>query len=161
MKIFDTHTHLNADQFVDEVGKLIQEAAQRLGVTCIKCYANDSLKCHELYEPESFDVVVLDAPCMGLGVISRKPDIRLNTKQEDMDEILNLQRDLLESVYSLIKKGGTLVYSTCSLNKKENETQSGAFRQRHSEFVLDKERTIFPFEAHSHGFYICVMKRGI
>jgi len=141
--------------------KLIEEAASRLGVTCIKCYANDSLKCHEIYEAESFDVVVLDAPCMGLGVISRKPDIRLNTKQEDMDEILHLQRDLLESVYSLVKKGGTLVYSTCSLNKKENEMQSSAFRERHPEFVVERERTIFPFEAHSDGFYICVMKREI
>lgn len=139
--------------------KLMEEAASRLGVTCLKAKVADSLQCQEMYEKESFDVVVLDAPCMGLGVMGRKCDIRLNTKMEDMDGILELQRALLESVYPLVKKGGTLVYSTCSLNRKENENQSKAFRDRHPEFICESERTIFPFEYHSDGFYICVMKR--
>lgn len=139
--------------------KLMEEAATRLGVTILECKQADSLKCHEMYDKESFDVVVLDAPCMGLGVMARKADIRLNTKMEDMDGILELQKGLLESVHDLVKKGGTLVYSTCSLNKKENEMQSKAFRERHPEFIVENERTIFPFEYHSDGFYICVMKR--
>lgn len=139
--------------------KLMEEAAQRLGVTCASFICADSLKCHEMYEEANFDVVVLDAPCMGLGVLGRKSDIRLTAKMEDMDGILSLQRDLLESVYALVKVGGTLVYSTCSLNRKENEIQSQSFRERHSEFSLKEEKTILPFEYHSDGFYICVMKR--
>ena len=71
-----------------------------------------------------------------------------------MDEIIPLQQELLESVSVLLKKGGRLVYSTCTLNKKENEKQIENFLKKHDDFICEKMRTIFPYEYDSDGFFM-------
>ncbi|MBR3840182.1 MAG: 16S rRNA (cytosine(967)-C(5))-methyltransferase RsmB [Erysipelotrichales bacterium] len=139
--------------------ELMRNAATRLGVTNTEFKTFDSTKCHEEYSKESFNVVVVDAPCSGLGVMGRKPDIRLQDKQSSMDEILQIQAQILESVHELVKINGKLVYSTCSLNKKENEKQVESFVNKHPNYRIDYERTIFPYEYDSDGFYICRLIR--
>lgn len=121
-------------------------------VTCI-CY--DSTKLHEKTKLiGSFDKILLDAPCLGLGVIRRKPDIVLSLKEEDLDEIVLLQAKLLEEAYLMLKDGGELVYSTCSINKKENDSQVMAFLSKHKDMKRVYEKQIFPDEYDSDGFYI-------
>ena len=121
-------------------------------VTCI-CY--DSTKLSEKVKLiESFDKVLLDAPCLGLGVIRRKPDLILNLRPENLDEITLLQEKLLEQAYLMLKEKGELVYSTCSINKKENDAQIMAFLGRHKDMKRVFEKQLFPDEYNSDGFYI-------
>lgn len=136
-----------------EIMKKYLTSLQLTNVTCV-CY--DSTKLHEKSKLiGSFDKVLLDAPCLGLGVIRRKPDIAMSLQGEKLDEIVLLQAKLLEEAYLMLKEGGTLVYSTCSINKKENDAQIMAFLGKHKDMKRVFEKQIFPFDYDSDGFYIC------
>lgn len=111
------------------------------------------------FEEETFDRILIDAPCSGLGDLSRKPEIRLHLKPENIDELVKTQAEILSSCSAYLKKGGRLVYSTCTLNRKENENQIKAFLKNHEDFVLISEKTMFPFEEDSDGFYAAVLER--
>ncbi|MFR6098931.1 MAG: hypothetical protein ACLUIS_02225 [Longibaculum sp.] len=74
-------------------------------------------------------------------------------------EIIQIQQKLLENAYPLLKNGGNIVYSTCTINKKENEKQIQAFIKRHPDMKVIKEQTILPFEYHSDGFYMCLLEK--
>lgn len=133
--------------------ELIESNLKRYGIVNTKTFACDSRQLNEIFDSESFDCILLDAPCSGLGTVRHKPDIRTNITPESIDEIVQLQKQLLDTASTLLKKGGTLVYSTCTLNRKENERQTASFLKNHPDFTLLEERTIFPFEFDSDGFY--------
>ena len=103
------------------------------------------------------DVVLCDAPCSGLGVIGRKPDIRLHFSKEALEELQSLQREILTTVQSYVKRGGQLLYSTCSLSFKENE-ENRDFILRNFPFTLIKEEKFMPGEP-SDGFYLALFQR--
>ena len=105
------------------------------------------------------DVVLCDAPCSGLGVIGRKPDIRLHFSKESLDELQKLQREILTTVQAYVKKGGQLLYSTCSLSFKENE-ENRDFILRNFPFTLIKEEKFMPGEP-SDGFYLALFQRKL
>ena len=96
---------------------LIQQQLTRLQVSIVDVKAYDSTKLIELYPPLTFDKILLDAPCSGLGVLARKPEIKYH-ESNAMDEIIQIQQKLLENAYPLLKNGGNIVYSTCTINKK-------------------------------------------
>lgn len=122
---------------------------------------------------EAFDVVLSDLPCSGLGVIGRKADIKYRLTEESLKSIYELQRNILENVSKYVKKGGFLVYSTCTVNKKENEEQverlvsDGLFEYSKLKFLPDvlKDRenngclTLMQGIDDSDGFFIAVLKR--
>ncbi len=137
---------------------LIQQQLTRLQVSIVDVKAYDSTKLIELYPPLTFDKILLDAPCSGLGVLARKPEIKYH-ESNAMDEIIQIQQKLLENAYPLLKNGGNIVYSTCTINKKENEKQIQAFIKRHPDMKVIKEQTILPFEYHSDGFYMCLLEK--
>ena len=113
--------------------KLIEAQAQRLGLENIRPMVRDAAKKREdLYR--TMDGVLLDAPCSGLGFMAQKPDIKLRVTEESVRELTELQAGLLDTVCEYVKPGGTLVYSTCSILKDENERQAAAFLERHPEF---------------------------
>ncbi len=132
--------------------KLIQQTIRQHQLSCVSCQCADSTALP--LSPESYAKILLDAPCSGLGTLKNKADIRLRIKPENIDEIVQLQSRLLDSAAGLLKKGGCLVYSTCTLNKKENERQLAAFIGRHPDFTLDCQRTVMPMELDSDGFFI-------
>lgn len=135
--------------------EIMKKYLKELGLSNITCVCYDSTKLHEKEKLiASFDKILLDAPCLGLGVIRRKPDILKDLTSQKLDEICFLQEKLLEEAYILLKPHGTLVYSTCSINKKENDGQIMAFLSRHSNMKKMFEKQIFPFEYNSDGFYI-------
>ncbi|KAK2999575.1 hypothetical protein RJ639_024323, partial [Escallonia herrerae] len=104
--------------------------------------------------PVKFDKVLLDAPCSGLGVLSKRADLRWNRRLEDMEQLKVLQDELLDAASMLVKPGGVLVYSTCSIDVEENEERVAAFLQRHREFCIDSaDRYISPDFVTEHGFY--------
>ncbi|NLG82036.1 MAG: 16S rRNA (cytosine(967)-C(5))-methyltransferase RsmB [Bacilli bacterium] len=121
---------------------LINEHKERLGLSCIKPTLCDARKLTEVFEPQSFDRVLVDAPCSGFGVIRRKPEIKYNKKPSDIDTIVVLQKEIIDEAIKLVKPGGTLVYSTCTLNKKENEKMVEYILNKYQDFKLNKE----PFE---------------
>lgn len=141
--------------------KLMDQAAERLNYHSIHTRVLDATTCHEQFEKNSFDRVLVDVPCSGYGVLKRKNDIKVHMKPEDMDEIIPLQRSILESACQVVKQDGILVYSTCTLNKKENENQMKQFLERHPEFVSEHIETIFPFETGNDGFFICRMRKVV
>lgn len=117
--------------------KLIADQASRLGLTNIETKAMDSRKASEQFAPESFDKILVDAPCSGFGVIRRKPDLKYVKTKSDVENLAKIQLDILKSVSGLLKKGGTLVYSTCTVDKTENEGVVKEFLSSHPEFEPD------------------------
>ncbi len=154
--------------------KLIDEQARRLQLSIIKTKATDSRKAGELFEKESFDCILVDAPCTGLGVIRRKPDIKWQKQEADIQRISTIQHAILDAVAPLLKKGGRLVYSTCTIDALENEQVVQDFLEKHQNFQLDetlKERLpkkaqplyrngmvqILPSDFQTDGFFISSM----
>lgn len=143
---FDLHEHRT---------KLIEQEAERLGIDIIHPESADST----IKEFDTdYDLVLCDVPCSGYGVLARKPDMKLKLKPEEMDTLIPLQYSLLENGAKAVKEGGRLVYSTCTLNKKENEKQVEKFMKENPEFVLDDEQTLYPDGLHD-GFYMARLIR--
>ena len=139
--------------------QLLKNQIKRLGATSVIPVCYDSTKLLDKYQEESFDYVLLDAPCSGYGVVRRKPDLLVNIDQKDLDGILSLQKELIDVAVRLVKKQGTLVYSTCTLNKKENESQVEYLLNKYPNFKVINQRVIFPDEYDSDGFFICKLVR--
>ncbi|MDP4096819.1 16S rRNA (cytosine(967)-C(5))-methyltransferase RsmB [Paenibacillus sp. P96] len=155
---------------------LIQEQAGRLGLECIETVIGDAAELPDRYPAASFDRILLDAPCSGLGVIRRKPDLRWSKSLEDIEAIADLQSKLLDRVSGLLKPGGLLVYSTCTIEPTENEGQIERFLKDHPDFKRVEEQgtvwsgvaeglnehgvlQILPQHFHSDGFYIARLQR--
>lgn len=100
--------------------KQVEQNAKRLGIDIIQTEVHDATKLKEEYV-EKFDKILLDVQCLGLGVIRRKPDIKWNRQEEDIKEISDIQFNILKTCSKYLKKNGTLVYSTCSMLKEEND----------------------------------------
>ncbi|WP_420707917.1 16S rRNA (cytosine(967)-C(5))-methyltransferase RsmB [Paenibacillus sp. GM2] len=164
--------HVIANDIHTHKAKLIDDQARRLGLDPVETMTSDAAQLSERFAAESFDRILLDAPCSGLGVIRRKPDLKWTKTPGDITEINAIQRTLLDAVCGLLKPGGVLVYSTCTIERSENAAMVDAFLQRHPEFSLAedmpenwpalqeasaREKTglqILPQDYHSDGFYI-------
>ncbi|WP_168121949.1 16S rRNA (cytosine(967)-C(5))-methyltransferase RsmB [Paenibacillus sp. HB172176] len=117
--------------------ELIVQQTERLKLRNVEAIVGDAAKLRERFAENSMDAVLLDAPCTGFGVIRRKPEIKWTKTESDIREIAVLQGQLLEEACALVKPGGILVYSTCTIEKEENEKQIARFLEAHSEFALD------------------------
>lgn len=138
--------------------KLIEEGAARLGISCIKAMVGNACELSQ-FKDESFDRVLCDVPCSGYGTLSHKSDIKIHMESSDMDSLIPIQAAILKRASLLVKQGGVIVYSTCTLNKKENEKQVAAFLKEHKDFTLVEERTIFPYQYGCDGFYMAKVKK--
>lgn len=116
---------------------LVDKAAERLGIDRIKTEVKDASKYEDKYK-EKFDKILLDVPCLGLGVLKRKPDIKWQKEKEDIVEISKIQWKILNTCSKYLKEGGNLVYSTCSILKEENENMIYKFLEKHPEFEIQK-----------------------
>ena len=133
---------------------LVKRNAERLGITIITTKQKDATIYDQNLE-EKFDKILLDVPCMGIGVIKRKPDIKWQKKPEDISNITKIQEKILQNCSRYLKKGGTLIYSTCSILKKENENIINQFIKENPNFEIKNAEitTILPDELHD-GFFI-------
>ena len=139
--------------------KLINETAQKLGITIIHTKKKDaSLYYTELYE--RYDKILLDVPCTGIGVIRKKPEIKWTRKPEDIEEMVKIQEQILDNCSRYLKNGGTLVYSTCTVFKKENREQIEKFLEKHKEYKLEEDISLYPHKHGTDGFYIAVLKKN-
>ena len=114
---------------------LIQENAQRLGVADrVQTQKLDARKVHEFFEKDSFDKILVDAPCSGIGLLRRKPDIKYNKETADFASLQQIQLEILGSVCQTLRKGGIITYSTCTIVSEENFHVVEAFLESHPEF---------------------------
>lgn len=134
--------------------ELVRSNMLRLGCINVDSKVMDATKALEVYGEESFDRILLDAPCSGYGVLKRKADIKYHMNPEEMDGLIKIQKELLDTAGKLLKRDGVLVYSTCTLNKKENELQIKNFLEADPRFELAEEKIIFPFEYGTDGFFM-------
>lgn len=158
--------------------KLIDDKAKELSLSIIEASQNDARSLDEIYEPESFARILVDAPCTGFGVARGKPDIKLSKQQQGIEQLSRIQQDILNHAAPLLKKGGYLVYSTCTVNKKENDDVVQTFLKNHEDFIVDplfftelpdvvKESPgitsiglqLFPQDFQSDGFFLTRLKK--
>lgn len=118
--------------------ELIEAQAKRLGLRSVETMTIDARKLPETLGGKSFDRILLDAPCSGLGVIRRKPDIKWAKSPDDVADIAKLQTELLTGVSSLLAQGGILVYSTCTISEEENERVIERFLRDQPDFSLER-----------------------
>ena len=116
--------------------ELIRAAARRLGLDNVRPALHDARRPVDDMAL-SMDAVLVDAPCSGLGVMWDKPDIRFRATEESLERMAPLQREILDACAGLVRYGGRLVYSTCTILPEENEAQARAFLERHPEFEPD------------------------
>lgn len=143
---FDLHAHRK---------DLIESDAKRLGIDIVHAGVQDATK---FKSSVLYDRILCDVPCSGYGVLSRKPDIKLRMLPEDMDTLIPLQYAILNNVCQYVKEGGFIVYSTCTMNKKENEKQIQRFLKEHDMFRLVDEVNIFS-DSKQDGFYMAKLVR--
>lgn len=145
---FDLYTHKT---------ELIKKNAKRLGIDIIDVLVRDAAVTDDSLI-KTADRVLCDVPCTGLGIIGRKPEIKWN-RAESFDELYKIQAAVLRNGAAYLKDGGTLVYSTCTINKAENEIQTAGFLEENPCFEKIYEKTYYPHIDNTDGFYICKMKR--
>ncbi len=135
----------------------IKEGAERLGISIINASVNDALVYNN--EIPLADKILCDVVCSGFGIIRRKPEIRYK-ELDSVADLPRIQLRILETSSKYLKNGGTIVYSTCTLNKKENEKVVKAFLDNNVEFILKEEKTSFPSEFGGDGFYYAVLEKN-
>jgi 16S rRNA (cytosine967-C5)-methyltransferase len=162
----------------EKKAKLVAKKATELDLKIIQAGQADSRNLASIHNEGTFDRILLDAPCSGLGVLRGKPDIKYNKREEDAESLASIQIALLENVAPLLKKGGKLLYSTCTVDKTENEHTIQAFLEKHNDFEIDTEfcadlpeivqsvsglsklgLQLFPQDFNTDGFFLTRLKR--
>ncbi len=138
--------------------ELIEKLAERLGLSIVEPTLLDGTKGQESWLNMA-DRVLCDVPCSGLGVIRRKPEIKYK-EVTDFTELVSIQKDILYKACKYVKAGGTLVYSTCTINKDENQLQIEKFLKDNDEFEMVYEKQFLPTE-NIDGFYVCKMIKSV
>ncbi len=139
---------------------LIRENIERSGLTNIKAERWDAKIFDQKLEGLA-DTVIADLPCSGLGVLGKKTDLKYKMTAGMQEELACLQKEILGVVCNYVKPGGHLLYSTCTIHKKENEDNARWFIKQHPEYELLKEQQRFPGAGRGDGFYIALFeKRG-
>jgi 16S rRNA (cytosine967-C5)-methyltransferase len=138
--------------------ELIRQNCARLGITCVE--VSPTVKASEQLPPRPFDRILVDAPCSNTGVVRRRIDLRWRIRTSEVERLRALQLDLLRRAAAQLKPGGTLVYSTCSLEPEENGEVVKAFLADSKQLVLEGERDLLPFRDKVDGAYVARMKQA-
>lgn len=136
---------------------LIEKGCERLGITNVSAFVNDASVSIEGV-PRA-DKIICDVPCSGFGTARRKPEIRYK-ELDSIKELPELQLKILNNASRCLKSGGRLLYSTCTLNKRENEKVADAFLEKHPDFEMKDRKMIFPGNDGGDGFFYCIFERN-
>ncbi len=159
MLMNNTGSIVSVDLYEHRV-ELINQLAAKMKITNISARVCDASKVDLEFEADYFDRVLADVPCSGLGVLKGKPDIKYRILPSDIDSIVSIQKEILKSSSKCLKVNGILVYSTCTLNKKENDKQVENFLLENPNFSLVESKTLFPFDNNGDGFFVAKLVRN-
>ena len=151
---------------------LIKDNIKRLGISNIDVKEQDATNMNSSFI-NNFDIVVCDVPCSGVGVIKNKPEIKYKITNKYVEDISKLQYQILENSKNYVKKGGILMYSTCTIDKRENIENIERFLKENKNFVLDKINLInsdvkvkengvleiLPDDYNCDGFFIAKLRK--
>ena len=151
---------------------LIKDNIKRLGITNIDVKEQDATNMNSSFI-NNFDIVVCDVPCSGVGVIKNKPEIKYKITNKYVEDISKLQYQILENSKNYVKKGGILMYSTCTIDKRENIENIERFLKENKNFILDKINLInsdvkvkengvleiLPDDYNCDGFFIAKLRK--
>lgn len=175
-QVMENRGHIDAWDIHEHKIALINKNAKRLGIDIIKASQRDALMFYE-EATDVYDRVLVDAPCSGTGIIRRKPDIKWKRKKDDFGNLVEIQKKILYNSSRYVKPGGILVYSTCSIDARENEQIISAFLSENRDFsseslenclpqaLKDKEEInggilkLYPHIDRTDGFFIARMRR--
>jgi 16S rRNA (cytosine967-C5)-methyltransferase len=166
-QLMGNEARLLAHDTAPERLKLIEQNCARLGVTCVQTVPPSTLNDQPSTPPTInfpqaatvFDRILIDAPCSNTGVMRRRVDLRWRIRPGEIGRLRATQIDLLHQAASLLKPGGTLVYSTCSLEPEENSEVVDEFLGAHTNFKLDRSRELLPFVEGVDGTYVARMAK--
>ena len=145
----------SCDIYEKRVG-LIQSGAKRLGISNLKAICSDALVFNK--DLGTFDAVICDVPCSGIGVIRRKPEIKYRALST-YDDLFDVQINILKTSAGYVKKGGKLMYSTCTVRSAENGKVVDSFLKDNKDFKILKSKTLLSHIDGTDGFYFCIMER--
>lgn len=129
---------------------LIKQNIERCGFTNVHTEVNDATVLREDFV-DSFDVVLCDVPCSGLGIIGRKPDIKYNMTPEGQAELVELQREILDNAVRYVREGGQFIFSTCTVNKAENQENVDYIKTKGLKCITSRQ--LLPGEEGTDGFF--------
>ena len=149
----------------------LMDTLERLNLTA-KIITGDASKPMEWWDGKPYQRILIDAPCSGLGVVRRHPDIKHLRQAKDIEQLKQLQRNILESCWELLADNGQLLYTTCSILPEENEQQIANFLQKHpdaSSILIDHPTAIklkygrqtLPGISDMDGFYYCLLLKVV
>ncbi|HLR10794.1 MAG TPA: 16S rRNA (cytosine(967)-C(5))-methyltransferase RsmB [Sporosarcina sp.] len=160
----------------DHKVKLIEKNAKRLHLSSIQTKSGDSRKLVDVYGEAQFDRILLDAPCSGFGVIRRKPEIKYTKTAADVEQLSTIQFDLLTTAAQLLKENGILVYSTCTIDEKENQEMVqrflaaqpnmalaplGTLQSNESLHIENDVLQVLPQQFNGDGFFVAAFKKHV
>lgn len=138
--------------------RLIDENMSRLGLDIIRTVPMDGSKPYDTFH-DAFDLVIADVPCSGFGVMRKKPEIRYKP-QSDVENLPGVQQRILRGLSGCVRPGGTLLYSTCTILREENEAVVESFLAENDSYTMEEMRTLWPHIDGTDGFFVCRMKRN-
>lgn len=149
--------------------RLIEKALDRCGITCADAVCADAASS----KYGTFDRILCDVPCSGLGIIAKKPDIRYKSLDQ-LETLVTVQQKILENAAEALAENGRLVYSTCTVNEQENQKQIERFLQNHPDFAVAAPSLnwpgvrdtgfgslFLPHETGTDGFFVCILKKNL
>lgn len=139
----------------EEKTALIEENVERLSLDNVSISVHDARAFMDI----EADVVIADVPCSGLGVMGKKNDIKYRLTKEGMDELIIMQREIMEAASAMVRKGGTFLYCTCTINPAENKENVEHFLKEHGDFSLLGDRLFLQGVDKCDGFYYAVLRR--
>jgi 16S rRNA (cytosine967-C5)-methyltransferase len=138
--------------------ELIRKTAVRMGDLSVKAEVRDASE-HDPALDGAYDYVLADVPCSGLGVIAGKPELKLRADPADFDGLARLQLKILENAYRYTRPGGRFMYSTCTIDRIENEEVIESFLGTHEDAEVIENRTVLPYNEMT-GFFFCIMEKN-
>jgi 16S rRNA (cytosine967-C5)-methyltransferase len=136
----------------------IEQDAKRLGIRIVETDTWDATRVNSALVGKA-DRVLADVPCMGLGVVRRKPEIKYKENSDELESITKKQAAILEASSNYVKAGGYLIYATCSISKQENQNVVADFLKKHRDFKRDALVELMPHIDKTDGFFVCKLRR--
>lgn len=151
-ELMDNRGRIAAADIYETKLEHVKQNAERLGIKIIEPLLIDARKLGDKF-PAQADKVLVDAPCSGLGVLRRKADLRWKKTPDELKDLPTLQGEILSSAANTLKRGGVLVYSTCTITRRENQEIVEKFLAEHSDFELVEMKTLLPHVTNTDGFF--------